>query len=123
MNKINWEHLENENQLLHVLEKSSEKTQLIFKYSSTCSLSNMIFNRFENDWESNAMKNINPVFLDILSYRGVSNKIESTLKIRHESPQVLVIENGKCIYDCSHMSINFNEIKLKFGDKQLFKST
>ena len=123
MNKINWEHLENENQLLHVLEKSSEKIQLIFKYSSTCSLSNMIFNRFENDLESDAMNNINPVFLDILSYRGISNKIESTLEIRHESPQILVVKNGKCIYDCSHMKINFTEIKLKFGEKQLFKST
>ncbi|MDH5366636.1 MAG: bacillithiol system redox-active protein YtxJ [Cyclobacteriaceae bacterium] len=117
MTKINWEHLENEDQLQHVLEKSSEKTQLIFKYSSTCSLSSMMFNRFENDWQPLTTENINPVFLDILSYRNISNKIENILKVRHESPQILVIQDGKCVYDSSHMGIVFDKIESLFGNK------
>ncbi len=31
--------------------------------------------------------------------------------IHHESPQVLVIKNGECIYDESHMGINMGDIE------------
>lgn len=119
MTKINWEHLESEDQLHHVLKKSSEKIQLIFKYSSTCSLSSMMFNRFENDWKSHTTGNINPVFLDILSYRNISNEIENILKVRHESPQVLVIQAGKCVYNSSHMGIIFDKIKSQFDENNM----
>ena len=49
-------------------------------------------------------------FLDLLSYRNLSNKIADIFKVPHESPQVLVIRDGNCVYEESHMGISMNEI-------------
>ncbi len=48
--------------------------------------------------------------LDLLQYRNISNTIASDLQITHESPQVLVIKNGRCVYHESHTAINYDEI-------------
>jgi bacillithiol system protein YtxJ len=49
-------------------------------------------------------------FLDLIAYRSISNKISEVFNVYHESPQVLVIKDGECIYDESHLSISMNEI-------------
>lgn len=49
-------------------------------------------------------------YLDILRYRAVSNKVAEDFHVHHESPQVLVIRNGECIYEESHNGINMREI-------------
>jgi bacillithiol system protein YtxJ len=49
-------------------------------------------------------------FLDLLSYRNVSNKIAQVFDVPHESPQVIVIRDGRCVYEESHMGISMNEI-------------
>ena len=65
-------------------------------------------NRLESIGEDSKIKNC--FLLDILSYREVSSKIESDFKVIHESPQVLVISNGECIYNASHNEINWDRI-------------
>ena len=49
-------------------------------------------------------------YLDLIAYRAVSNAIEHNYGIMHESPQILVIRNGKCIYDESHNGISMEDI-------------
>jgi bacillithiol system protein YtxJ len=46
----------------------------------------------------------------LIAYRSLSNKIAEDLKVHHESPQVLVIKNGDCVYDESHLAIYMEEI-------------
>jgi bacillithiol system protein YtxJ len=48
--------------------------------------------------------------LDLLSYRGLSNKIAQEFNVPHESPQALVIRDGQCVYEESHMGISMNDI-------------
>jgi len=61
----------------------------------------MALSRLERSW--NFSNEIFPVYLlDLLKYPDVSAKIRDLYNIRHESPQVLVIKNGKCIYTASH---------------------
>ncbi|MGZ3957937.1 MAG: monothiol bacilliredoxin BrxC family protein [Flavisolibacter sp.] len=40
----------------------------------------------------------------------MSTRISELFKVYHESPQVLVIRDGDCVYDESHLSISMNEI-------------
>jgi bacillithiol system protein YtxJ len=49
--------------------------------------------------------------LDLLSYRELSNTIATRLQVHHESPQVLVVKDGQCCYDESHLSINSEEVE------------
>ena len=48
--------------------------------------------------------------LDLLQFRPVSNMIAYDLGVTHESPQVLVIKDGRCIYHASHSGINYQEV-------------
>jgi bacillithiol system protein YtxJ len=49
-------------------------------------------------------------FLDILRYRNLSDLIAETYAVPHESPQVLVIREGECRYEESHLQIDPLEI-------------
>ena len=49
-------------------------------------------------------------FLDLIKHREISDTIEDEYNVDHESPQVLIIKNGECVYDESHSGINMDEI-------------
>lgn len=109
--RIDWEHLEDPDQLEKIKEESAEKDILIFKYSTRCSVSGMALNRLDRSWNGDEMKQVKTYFLDLISYRNISNAIEDIFDVRHESPQVLLIRNGESIYNSSHMGISYPAIK------------
>ena len=57
------------------------------------------------------MAGIKPYFLDLITYREISNHISQEFDVEHESPQVLIIEKEKSIYDQSHMGIDYQQIR------------
>lgn len=105
---MNWIDLKSEQQLKELIEKSYEKAQVIFKHSTRCGISAMAKGRLER---SIAPANADFYFLDLISYRHLSSKVSSEFNVYHESPQILLIKNGECIYDESHTSISMNEIE------------
>lgn len=104
---MNWIPLTNETQLLEIINKSDTVPQVIFKHSTRCSTSTMVLSRLERSYRPTTT---DFHFLDLLSYRQLSNKISAKFNVYHESPQVLVIKNRICIYDESHMGIVMDEI-------------
>jgi bacillithiol system protein YtxJ len=108
---MNWSEIKSLNQLNQIREESKEKSILIFKYSSRCSISQMALDRLERNWKDTEMKDVKSYFLDLISYREISNRIASEFNVEHESPQVLIIENGKSIYNRSHMGIDYRQIR------------
>lgn len=104
---MNWIHLQSQTELEDIKKRSFSNPQVIFKHSTRCSVSSMALNRFMN---KNNPEGMDFYLLDLLAHRQVSNKIAEDFDVYHESPQVLVIKNGACIYDESHNSISFDEI-------------
>ena len=104
---MEWIHLTDEEQLSNIIEKSKENPQVIFKHSNRCSISSVALHRLQR---ANQPGEIDFYFLDLIRYRSLSNKIAETFKVRHESPQVLLIKDGKCIFHESHLSIYMHEI-------------
>ena len=105
---MNWIPLNQETQLDEIIAKSATVPQVIFKHSTRCSVSSMAKNRLD---KKEAPEGINFYLLDLLKYRSLSNKIAESFQVQHQSPQVLVINNGKCIYNESHSGITFDEIE------------
>ena len=70
----------------------------------------MALHRLESSWDFPASQ-IEPYFLDLLNYRFISNEISERFKVHHESPQILLIKNGECFHDASHLDISVDEIK------------
>ena len=107
---MNWNTINNELQLEEIKQKSFERPVLVFKHSTSCSISATSLSRIERAWDADKAKNIEPFYLDLLRFRNISNKIAKDFNVEHESPQVLLIKNGECTYDASHFEIRFDEI-------------
>lgn len=105
---MNWIILEDEKQLDEIINDSLTIPQVIFKHSTRCATSSIVKNRLD---KNSSLGSINFYFLDLIKYRNLSNKIADNFNVDHQSPQVLVIHNGKCIYNQSHSGINFDEIE------------
>lgn len=99
--------MQDELQLSEISKNSSVRPQVIYKHSTRCGISTMVKARLE---KARLPDDIDYYFLDIIHYRTISNKIAETFKVYHESPQVLVIRNGECVYDESHSGITAQEI-------------
>lgn len=104
---MNWLPLTSIEQLENIAILSSQKPQLIFKHSTRCSISMVVKSRLE---KSAPPEHIDFYYLDLLNYREISNQIASKFSVHHESPQVLLIVNGDCIFDESQMGITMDEI-------------
>jgi len=104
---MHWIHLTDEEQLKGILTNSQLRPQLIFKHSTRCSISAVALQRLQKVAQP---ADIDFYFLDLLAYRSLSNRVAEVFDVHHESPQVLLIRNGECVYDESHMGISMNDI-------------
>lgn len=103
---MNWQELKTSEHLDKLIHESEQVPQVIFKYSSRCSISDVVRNRLEKTNPDS----INFHFLDLIRYRSLSNEIAEKFGVEHESPQILLIKNGQCVYDESHLSVNMGDI-------------
>ncbi len=104
---MNWISLDTLPQLDQIKKESFNQPQVIFKHSTRCAISSMAKSRLERN---QFPRDIPFYFLDLIKHRQISNQIEDEFMVDHESPQVLIIRNGECVYDESHSGINMDEI-------------
>lgn len=104
-----WIFLTDIGQLEEIKKDSFSKPQIIFKHSTRCGISSMVMNKFVKSYEiDNELVNLH--YLDLLSYRDVSDEIGYTFGVMHQSPQLLIVKNGEVIKHSSHYDINSNVI-------------
>ena len=102
-----WIELTNLTELETLLdEEIAPKHYLIFKNSTRCGTSRMALKQFEKRWNE-----IMPAYLvNVVENREVSDAITGFFEIRHESPQILLIRNGECVFNASHSMIEAEDI-------------
>jgi bacillithiol system protein YtxJ len=108
---INWKKLNSINNLEEALKNSFFKNILIFKHSTRCIISKTVLRNFENESNKGAEEKIDFYFLDLLDHRDVSNEIANRLNVEHQSPQLLLISKGVCVFNTSHEDISFKQIE------------
>ncbi len=99
-----WISLTNLSQLEVISEKSKEKTQIIFKHSTTCGISRMVLNMFTSGYPLEE-KQADLYFIDLHANRDVSNEAGYKFQVLHQSPQLLIIKNGEAVFHTSHGAI------------------
>ena len=104
---MNWIPLTSSEMLLGIKNESENEPIVIFKHSTSCSISGMSKMRLESSWKYEGIK---AYYLDLLSFRSLSNAIALEFDVHHESPQILLIYKGECIYDASHFDISVEEL-------------
>lgn len=104
-----WKKIQSEEDLAKAIENSYHNKIAIFKHSTSCFISKTVLRNFESEVNEFGT-DVDLYFLDLLAYRPISNKIAEDLDVNHQSPQLIVIENGKAINNASHQSISVNQI-------------
>lgn len=104
---MNWNPISTIEQLEQIKTASFITPQVIFKHSTTCSISRMALDRFER---ADTPEKVDFHYLDLLNYRSISNAIAEFFQVHHESPQVILIQKGACTYDESHYGIMMDEL-------------
>lgn len=106
--KMDWVSLTDLGQLNEITDLSHENPVVIFKHSTRCSISRMALKQFENEFT--LKDKVTPYFLDLLNHREISNTIASMFDVVHQSPQLIVVKEGKAIYDASHSDIDAEDL-------------
>jgi bacillithiol system protein YtxJ len=103
----NWpgQQLESADQLESIISNSFKTPQLIFKHSTRCSISRFVLADFTAHFTFSADQ-FGAHYLDLLNHRDISNDIAERFEVQHQSPQLIVIKDGKAIANSSHEGIN-----------------
>lgn len=104
---LSWKVMHQLEDIDDIIRLSAIRPQVIFKHSTRCSISSVAKRRLEH---SPAVEGVDFYYLDLIAHRDLSNKVGQIFEVWHESPQVLLIADGECIYDESHMGISMDEI-------------
>jgi bacillithiol system protein YtxJ len=104
VSKVGWRPLTDLGQFNEIIDLSTEKPVLIFKHSTRCSISRMVLKQFENEFD--LQDKVIPYYLDLLEFRNVSNEIAIRFRVTHQSPQIILVKDGKAVYNASHESID-----------------
>ena len=106
-----WEEITSLEQIDKIKKYSENQPVVIYKHSTRCGISSLAIDRLERAWNAEEMKSVQTYFLNLISYREISQAIADTFGVRHESPQLLLIKDGKCAFHASHMSISYQTLK------------
>lgn len=100
-----WKSVTEKEQFYTLLENSSEKPQIIFKDSTSCGISAHAKHRLEHGFKLIEGK-ADFHYLDLLTFRPISNLVAQELKVTHQSPQIILVKNKQVIYTSSHHAID-----------------
>jgi bacillithiol system protein YtxJ len=83
------------------LEASTSAPVLIFKHSNTCPVSARAWQRFQ-EFAAQAPTHLVLRTITVQEARAVSNECAARTGVHHESPQAILVVNGKAVWDDSH---------------------
>ena len=101
---INWLPLTSLDQLKTIKAQSENEPVAIFKHSTRCGISSMVIKRFTASFDE-SLKDFKIYYLDLLSYREISDEIGYEFQVLHQSPQLLVLKKGGVVAHASHYEI------------------
>lgn len=104
-----WEVISDSSQVDPIIEKSYDRLQLIYKHSHRCSVCFVAKGNLEQASEE-ILKHADMHYVNVVKNRDASNYIASELEVRHESPQVILLDDEEVIWRGSHGQIESSKI-------------
>jgi len=101
--------LQQDRDLEDLLQKSKTDPVLIFKHSTQCPISAQAYEEFANFTED--VPNLTCAAVLVIENRALSNAIAQRFGIPHESPQALLIKDGRVVWHASHWSITSDSLR------------
>ena len=95
--------LSNKEELKNIIDASKDRPVVVFKHSNSCPISSRAYREMEQ------LDDIN--LLEIQTARDLSREVEELTGVRHESPQVIILRDGKAVWNASHFDVRAGAVK------------
>lgn len=89
--------LSNKEALQNIIDASKDRPVVVFKHSTACPISSRAYREMEQ------LDDIN--LLEIQTARDLSREVEELTGVPHESPQVIILRDGKAVWNASHFDV------------------
>jgi bacillithiol system protein YtxJ len=99
-----FKHLSDINDLEAAIVESRERPVLLFKHSRTCGVSCEALDALRAHVEDGALRAVYKL-ITVQSHRAVSDEASARLGIRHETPQAILLRDGRAVWNASHFRI------------------
>jgi len=107
--------LNSDAELDETFSRSSVRPVLIFKHSRTCPASTTAFDEFR---EALDRLDFDHGLIVVQSARRLSDAVESRTGVRHESPQALLVHEGRVVWHASHSAITADALERELAARQ-----
>ena len=97
--------LQSVDELDSMLAGSTDRAQLLFKHSLTCPISARAYEALSNYLQESASPEVDYNLIVVQHARDVSNVAASKLNVEHQSPQAILVRDGRAIWHASHFNI------------------
>jgi bacillithiol system protein YtxJ len=97
-------------QLDQLLTESQHRPILLFKHSFTCGVSAEALDEIIEHLNAHAL-DAGYAIVTVQTHREISNEVAVRLGVRHQSPQAIVIKDGRAVWTASHFRVNAAEIR------------
>ena len=114
---LEWVKLERGSQLQEIEDASKHGPVDIFKHSVRCGVSFAVKRRIERRWDIPSGR-LKVYYLDLLARPALSDEIASRFKVRHQSPQMLILRDGRVVFHASHGEIPVDAVRQVIGVDQ-----
>jgi bacillithiol system protein YtxJ len=101
-------------ELNEALAESETRPVLFFKHSLTCPISSRAFNELQS-YLNSADAGLSYKLIIVQTARSVSNEIASRLRLEHETPQAILVRNGREVWNASHYEVTASALKAAIG--------
>jgi bacillithiol system protein YtxJ len=106
--KTQFNSVTDEGALEELLTRSNSQPVILFKHSTTCPISAAAYEQM-TDYGGEVS------LVVVQKSRDLSRKVESLTGVRHESPQAIILRDGKAVWSASHWNITADAVKKALG--------
>jgi bacillithiol system protein YtxJ len=94
-----------------MLTDSHEQPVLLFKHSYTCGISAEALDELRTHIDDASAHAVRYAIVTVQTHRDVSNTIAERLGVRHETPQAILVREGRAVWSASHFRVNAAELQ------------
>jgi bacillithiol system protein YtxJ len=92
------------------IAESSERPVLLFKHSRYCGVSCEALDALQSHIESRVNGGVSYKVITVQTHRPVSDAAAQRLGIRHETPQAILLRDGRVVWNASHFRITATQL-------------
>ena len=94
----NFSRLSDKDTFEKLITISKERPVVVFKHSNACPISSRAYREMEQ------LENVN--LIEVQTARELSREVANVTGIQHETPQVIVLRDGKAVWNASHFDVS-----------------